>query len=101
MGRLLLLFRILELLLKTLLCACKEIFAFFNPIKPSVSYLIHTFLRPLNDQHDQQFSEQPVVHNLLRAFCHLIQSPLRIVIKNFTFRLWYTCFSCKIFTDFL
>ncbi len=31
------------------LCLQRDL-CFFNPIKPSVSYLIHTFLRPLNDQ---------------------------------------------------
>ncbi len=32
------------------------------------------FLRSLNDQHDKNFAEIPVVHNLLHAFCCLIDS---------------------------
>ncbi len=44
-------------------------FIMFNP---TVSYLVHKFLRPLNDQHDQNFAEMPVSHNLLHAFCHLM-----------------------------
>ncbi len=35
---------------------------------------MHTLRRPLNDQHDQIFAEKPAVHNLLHAFCHLIDS---------------------------
>ncbi len=41
----------------------------FNP----VSYLICKFLRPLNDQDDQNWSK-PVEHNLLHSLCHLIDS---------------------------
>ncbi len=33
-------------------------------IKPTESYLKHTFLRPLNDQLNQNFAEKLVVHNL-------------------------------------
>ncbi len=35
---------------------------------------MHTFLRFLNDQHDQNFAEKQNAHNLLHAFCHLIYS---------------------------
>lgn len=42
-----------------------------NPIKSTVSCLIHKFLRTLNDQHDQTFAEKPVTHNLLHTCCHL------------------------------
>lgn len=35
-----------------------------SPIKLTVLYLIRKFLRPLNDQHDQN-----VVRNILHAFC--------------------------------
>lgn len=43
----------------------------FNPIKPTISYMMHEFLRPLNHQHYQNL-EKPVVHNLLHAFCWMI-----------------------------
>lgn len=33
-----------------------------NVKKPTVSYLLQTFLRPLNDQHAQKFAEKPVIH---------------------------------------
>ncbi len=30
--------------------------------------------KALNDWHDQNFAEKPIVHNLLQAFCRLIDS---------------------------
>lgn len=39
--------------------------SWFNPIKPTVSYLIDEFVRSLNDQHDENIAEEPVVNNLL------------------------------------
>lgn len=55
---------------------CIVVFAVFNlsPIKPSVSYLIGKCLRPLNYQRDQNIVEKPVVHDLIHAFCHRIDS---------------------------
>ncbi len=43
-----------------------------NNNKPTVSYLICKILSPLNDQHDQNFAEKHVVHNLPHAFCRLV-----------------------------
>lgn len=41
---------------------------FMLKMKP-VSYLMHEFLRSLIYQHDQNFAETPVAHNLLLASC--------------------------------
>ncbi len=41
----------------------------FKLVKRTVSYLICQFYH-----HDQNFTEQPAIHNLLHAFCHLIES---------------------------
>ncbi len=48
----------------------------------TVLYLIHTFLRPLNDQHAQKLAAKPVIHiydiytYLLHVYCNLIDSLL-------------------------
>ncbi len=65
----------------------------------------------LNDQHDQNFTEKAVVHNLLHAFCRLFDSSyflaskrrFIIIVKTSTFSSWLTCFCCfccEIFADF-
>lgn len=43
-----------------------------NPITPTASYLMHSFLKPLNHQHYQNFADRPVAHSLPRAFRRLI-----------------------------
>ncbi len=71
----------------------------------TVLYLIHTFLRPLNDQHAQKFAAKPVIHiydiytYLLHVYCNLIDSlfvfsskrPFTIIVQTSTFRSWFTC----------
>ncbi len=42
-----------------------------RPMKSTVSYVIHKFLRPLN-HHVQNFAEEHVEHNLLHALNCLI-----------------------------
>jgi len=63
---------------------------------------IHPY-RPLNDQN---FAEKPVAHNLLDAFCRLIDSlyfflaskrSFSIIVKTSPFS---SSFCCEIFTDF-
>ncbi len=67
-----------------------------NNNKPTVSYLICKILSPINNQHDQNFAEKHVVHNLPHAFCCLVvhtllKKPFSIILHLFTFRLWFTC----------
>lgn len=62
----------------------KQIYIIFNNIftvlakftsltqKSTVTYLICKLLRPLNFQYDQNFAGKPVAHNLVDAFCSLI-----------------------------
>ncbi len=71
----------------------------------TVLYLIHTFLRPPNDQHGQKFAAKPVIHIYdiytypLHAYCNLIDSlfvfsskrPFTIIVQMSTFRSWFTC----------
>ncbi len=52
-----------------------------NPIKHTVLYLVHTFLRPLNYQFDQT-AEKPAVHNLLHALCSLIDTSYFLASKR-------------------
>ncbi len=59
----------------------------------SVSYLVHTFLRPLNDK---ILAEMPVSHNLLHAFCHPMaflasQSPFSVIVQTSRFSSCVTC----------
>lgn len=52
--------------------AIKSVWALFNPINPTVSYLIRKFLRALNYKHDQNLKKKKVIYNLVHAFCYLI-----------------------------
>lgn len=63
--------------------------------------IFDTFVRPLGYHHDQT-AEKSFAHNLLHAFCCLIDSSyfgselarkryFSIIVKMSTFRLWYTC----------
>ncbi len=47
------------------------------------------FLRPLNDQHDQNFADKPVEPVLLHALCRLNDTK-SVTVQTSTFSSWFT-----------